>query len=506
MTMAQRGRWLILRICAALLSLAAPGAVAAQQEPTVTYRTAQGAVLATGGLIRRDADYARIRTADGPVTLSLDGLICEGPGCAPGPPVLHIAGSDHIARVLMPALIQSYARATGANVSTEVSDPDGVTFRLTQPIGAQLIRLSRMPEELALQRQAAGEVDLVIAAHAPDDVSVQRLRVLALDALVPAVARDTPLTTITLADLRRILEGDIRDWSELGVADGGPIEVFHTAPRSDLAGLLPSEPPAGARVPQADRPLGAQVAMRSGAFGLLPLSQLARAKPLSLSGICGRPVPATPARLKAEDYPLATPLLLILPEGRLPGSAFDFLSFLRSPSAQLVVRRAGYVDQLPERIPLHAQGQRIANALLAAGQTDAAPLSEAQDMLAYLAGAERLTITFRFDDGGAVLDAQSAGNVPHLAEMIDSGRISGSAVLLVGFSDGSGPAAANRALSEARADTVRRAVEDAVRTLHPGALPMRLEVRGFGEALPIGCDDTPWGRQMNRRVEVWVRP
>jgi phosphate transport system substrate-binding protein len=32
-----------------------------------------------------------------------------------------------------------------------------------------------------------------------------------------------------------------------------------------------------------------------------------------------------------------------------------------------------------------------------------------------------------------------------------------------------------------------------------------LELEAFGEAMPMACDDTAWGRQVNRRVEVWVR-
>jgi phosphate transport system substrate-binding protein len=32
-----------------------------------------------------------------------------------------------------------------------------------------------------------------------------------------------------------------------------------------------------------------------------------------------------------------------------------------------------------------------------------------------------------------------------------------------------------------------------------------ISVAAFGEALPMACDDSAWGREVNRRVEVWVR-
>jgi phosphate transport system substrate-binding protein len=39
--------------------------------------------------------------------------------------------------------------------------------------------------------------------------------------------------------------------------------------------------------------------------------------------------------------------------------------------------------------------------------------------------------------------------------------------------------------------------------LSPEALP---QVAAFGEALPMACDETPAGRRLNRRVEVWITP
>ena len=30
-------------------------------------------------------------------------------------------------------------------------------------------------------------------------------------------------------------------------------------------------------------------------------------------------------------------------------------------------------------------------------------------------------------------------------------------------------------------------------------------VQSYGELTPVGCNDTPQGRELNRRVEVWVR-
>jgi hypothetical protein len=54
----------------------------------------------------------------------------------------------------------------------------------------------------------------------------------------------------------------------------------------------------------------------------------------------------------------------------------------------------------------------------------------------------------------------------------------------------------------ARAVAVLRDLEE----LMGGTLPesVVIETEAFGEALPMGCDDTGWSRQTNRRVELWV--
>lgn len=91
----------------------------------------------------------------------------------------------------------------------------------------------------------------------------------------------------------------------------------------------------------------------------------------------------------------------------------------------------------------------------------------------------------------------------HLTQAIRDGRCAGQALMLVGFSEGCGPALANRDHSSARAEAVRR---DLLGVLG-GDLPatVTLQTEAFGEALPMGCADSIWGQQTNRPVELWVQ-
>jgi phosphate transport system substrate-binding protein len=177
------------------------------------------------------------------------------------------------------------------------------------------------------------------------------------------------------------------------------------------------------------------------------------------------------------------------------------LTYLRSAPAQLVIRRAGFVDQTPEEIPINAQGQRLANAIVQAGPE--VDLGELQRMLAVLGPLQRLTTTFRFGAGSARLDAQSSSNVQQLAQALEGGFYDARRLVFVGFSDGDGPARTNREIALQRAEAVRSAVLEAAETANLDRIEMQVDA--FGEALPMACDDSAWGRQVNRRVEVWVR-
>jgi outer membrane protein OmpA-like peptidoglycan-associated protein len=53
-------------------------------------------------------------------------------------------------------------------------------------------------------------------------------------------------------------------------------------------------------------------------------------------------------------------------------------------------------------------------------------------------------------------------------------------------------------LSERRAEAVRMVLIDL------GVAPSRMVVRGYGKAYPVASNDSPEGRQLNRRVEVVI--
>lgn len=103
-------------------------------------------------------------------------------------------------------------------------------------------------------------------------------------------------------------------------------------------------------------------------------------------------------------------------------------------------------------------------------------------------------ITFEF--GTAALTPAGSEAVRRLATTL---KAHPSAVIrLVGHTDGLGNAAANLALSRARADSVRSIL------LSEGVLPNHVVATGVGDERPIASNASAVGRARNRRIEVVV--
>ena len=71
-------------------------------------------------------------------------------------------------------------------------------------------------------------------------------------------------------------------------------------------------------------------------------------------------------------------------------------------------------------------------------------------------------------------------------------------VLIEGHTDNVGSDASNQSLSERRANAVRDAL------LAQGLAAQRIRIMGLGEQYPVSTNDTPAGRQQNRRVEIII--
>jgi outer membrane protein OmpA-like peptidoglycan-associated protein len=128
-----------------------------------------------------------------------------------------------------------------------------------------------------------------------------------------------------------------------------------------------------------------------------------------------------------------------------------------------------------------------------------APLEAELRDLAATKSERGVTVTLNdvlFEPGSARLRPGGQRLVARLAELLREHPAR--TVAIEGFMDSSGSDAQSEELSEQRAASVRQALMDA------GVDGSQVLARGYGKAFPVASNETPEGRQRNRRVEVVI--
>ncbi len=474
--------------------------MAAAQDVTLTSR--DGSLSLMGTLQGYDGEYFRISTNYGPLTVDGQGVICEGPACpdltAPKA-VIRFVGAADAGLALLPKLLAVFSRSRGLDYAPSTVGPSVISDPASGEILAEVSFAAAGPEAARAAVLSGAALMMVASATEPDLGS----RAVALDALVPIMAPDNPLPRISTTDLAKALAGEATNWNQIGGPDM-PLVLHSLSSDSDLQKALAARlghDIAATVTHDTLVDLAAAVAKDPWALAVTERAAVGVAKILPLTDSCGFPLLPTRLAVKAQDYPLTLPVFFLTPRHRLPLFAREFLEFLSSPEAQMAVAAAGYVDRSAERQPMTADGLRLINAIKGAGSETT--LDDLKRLVAAMDGADRLSLTFRFEGGTTTLDAASQGNLSDLAQMLEAGLFKGQTLFLAGFSDGSGAAKANLDLSQSRAEAVLLALQALVPGLPQDQLPV---VEAFGEALPMACDETGAGRRLNRRVELWTKP
>ena len=467
---------------------------------------------ATGRFISYDGRYFRIESPGGELTLDGDVVTCAGEACPPEEdwvPLLRLSGERAIGAVLVPALIEAFAARRGLVAQREDEGPDRLAYTLTlsgEEVARFELHLTGSTEGIAAllgkrtdlamtaREVTARERGLGLTADLGDLTAPENARIVALDALVPVVGRGNAVRALTFDEVEEALSGGIGDWFDLG-GDPGPV-----------ARRMPSEDDALGQ--RADALFEARGALRLGggaevasavaadplAFGITALSALrgTGATVPATAGGCGIALPVTPETVRRGDHPYAFPLQLVGAARRPSDLARAFLDFVLSDAAQPVVRRAGFVDRAARAVPMSEMGLRLASAALSA--EDERSLAALQRMLRILAGAERLSPTFRGAPEGS---ARAREEVHRLVRAIEAGEHDGRELIFAGFSPGGAQGAARSA----------EAVLRAVRARLSDAAGRRLRMRAVGaeDVMPIICEDDPGAAALSRRVELWRR-
>ncbi len=428
------------------------------------------------------------------------------PTPVPPPPPAEIAfrvhGSNTIGAKLMPALMEDFLNREGAKnvrrIPGKVAEESSVEFVPRDGGLAQAIEIHAHGSNTALGDLVADRSDLGMRSSPikPDEIaaaeaaglgnmhSAECEHVIALDGLAILVHRDNPLKEITRQQVLDIFAGRITDWSTLG-APAGPIHCYARDPKSGThdsfrAMVLGKEPlAAGTREYEDSFQLSDDCAADPAGIGFVGLPYIRQCKALAIHEDGVTALLPTRFTVATEDYLLSRRLYLYSPARPQNPMTHRFLTYVLSDAGQEVVSKVGFVKQT-----IDAQRPLI-------------PPGAPEHYVKTVVDAERLSLDFRFRLASAEVDNKGVRDLDRLAALLGDGKFHGRSLLLLGFSDSTGVATTNVKLAKERAEVVARELQNR------GAQPA--VITGIGPILPIASNDTPDGRQKNRRVEVWLK-
>jgi phosphate transport system substrate-binding protein len=413
--------------------------------------------------------------------------------------ILSMHGSNTIGAQLAGALAEAFLKRQGAQTVRTVAGPHPDEFSVlgSMPGDARpkAIEIQAHGSATAFPDLAAGKCDIGMAsrrakpeeaallAKLGDMTSPACEHVVGLDGLAIIVNKSNAVTALSLGQIAKIFTGEIADWKDAGGA-AGPIKVLA---RDDKSGTYDTfkalvlgkrQLVAGAVRVEDSRELSDRVAGDPSAIGFIGLPYIRGAKALAVSEPGTTPLVPNRLTVATEDYLLSRRLFLYTAASPNP-LVRRFVEFALGSDGQDIVAQIGFVE------------------LNVKAESAAAAANSAPEYLNTIAGAERLSLNFRFQTGSSGLDNRALADLDRVAGFLSTPGHGRGGIVLCGFADSVGTSQTNQALSLNRANVV--ADEFRRRGIVPAT------VTGFGAASPVASNDTEEGRQKNRRVEVWLR-
>lgn len=397
---------------------------------------------------------------------------------ASGPAIIKIGDSIHPTPEVAARLARGYLLSLGATRVEELRRGQNLWVYAQTGRGQVQIGISNPAYGESLRRLQGGEIDLALfnrrpSGGQPDTAPRLNEQVFALEALAVAGHRRNPLELIDAPQLRALLARGGGNWRELGGIDA-PINLLASDRLATSSRQLLPVPDTAARLGAGE--LRKKLDSDPNALALVPLPLATDLHTLPLRS-AGTLLPPTEALAASEDYPLTRRAYIYSrDEGGSPRLR-DFIEFVLSDAGQQLVAKSGLVSLAPRLLET---------------------LPRRQVPVAYrelMQNGQRLSIAFRFDNGGSELDARAIRDIDRLADFLQKPEHRARKVALVGFSDRQRRDSMARTISEFRTVIVSRHLRAtdivADRTLSLGA------------SAPLTTDKQLAG-QRNARVEVWL--
>ena len=494
--------------------------VASANGRQVVLKAIDGDTQVVGDLVTIEPKHYIIRNMLGEFRIAIANVECHGNACPNVEfydPQFAIHGATPAVSSMMAEMLRGFAAAKGHEFELEEDNGVPQIARMYDTTnGRELVaevNLVIADFQKSVNALSEQSVDISVLDEAAIQLSGEALpdglaqTLLAYDGQVIVANRDNPVRNLDLNEIKGILSGDLENWKPLGAGDF-PISVHMVSDaKDDGRAKLWLSSTAGASADGITRhateaEVIAAVEADRNAIGLVNRSSatLQHARMMGLRKSCGLTAQPTDFDMRINHYPLTHAVYAFGREAGMHPVAGEFMDWAQSSEAQGYTSRAGYASTKLQRMKIQDMGVAVVHT--AAVEPDFSG-PEFSAMMRELRTADRLSITFRFRPGSASLDDVSVRNVQDLVRRLRQSEFDGQEVMLVGFADSVGPAGRNSVLSTRRAKTVQDLL---TAELSPSELErFNVAAMGYGEQMPLDCNDTDAGRSNNRRVEVWVR-
>ncbi|WP_162617624.1 phosphate ABC transporter substrate-binding/OmpA family protein [Yoonia maritima] len=494
----------------------------------VSLTTSDGEMALSGELIDFSDGFYVMRTEIGEVQVPASLVSCAGAACPASEQAnidFTIKGSDTIGAELMPLLVRGYAESQRAVVDSRTTGERQVLHTVIADEGLGETLFTTMIEDrgsstgfrgmldlstqigMSSRRIKGTEVQAFSDAGLGDALSFEQEHGIAVDGLLIVVHPDNPVDALTENQISELLSGKISNWSELGGADL-PVTVYSRDGNSGTFATVSGkflEPydvslSAQARIVSGNSAMSESVFGDAGGIGYVGFAFRGDNKPLGLISSCGIAAEASTFAAKTGEYPLQRTLYLYTTNAELPSRAQGLLAYAKSPAADGIIEKSGFIGFNIDSRDLSRSAQAIRTEIdRNQSRQELAALRELYiDMLEW----RRLSPTFRFQTGSSNLDNASRRDLLRLTGYL-SNASDINEIALVGFTDADGAFDANRTLGLARAEAVLGSISSQV----AGSAfdPSTIQIKSYGELNPVACNSDFAGQRLNRRVEVWVR-
>lgn len=305
--------------------------------------------------------------------------------------------------------------------------------------------------------------------------------VIAIDGLAILVHPSNPVNQLSIDTIGQIFAGQIDNWAQLG-GSNRPIHLYARDDRSgtwDTFKSLVLRKTYGlddsARRYESNDKLSDDVSRDPSGIGFAGLASVRNSKLLAVSEGNAPALKPNQLTVASEDYPLSRRLFMYTPEGKAPVLADELIDFVLGPDGQALVAESGFISQNP--VAVKPEFDR------------SVPESFKQLTDRY----HRLTVNFRFSEGRTRLDNKARRDLLRLKQYLNHHNRSAQDLLLIGFADTESHELKAQMVSELRAISVRKALDDA-------EVP-DVAYTGYGHYMPVGGKGSP----RNGRVEVWIK-